>query len=93
MDVEAWIKFNLMDGDWESAQWAVDEIAKRLRANPPGHDTAIAEEREACAAECERLMWAIDHGGKKYRRPADAGHCLIAIRERSNVKVTGSPNV
>lgn len=31
-----------------------------------GWDAAIA----AIAAEVERLTWAIDHGGNKYRRPA-----------------------
>ena len=32
-----------------------------------GWDAAIA----AIASEVERLTWAIDHGGNKYRRPAE----------------------
>ena len=43
-------------------------------------EMAKAEEREACAAVCDRLTTALDHSGKPYRRPADAEQCARAIR-------------
>ena len=43
---------------------------------------SVLAERAACAAECDRLTWAIDHGGNKYKRPADAERCARAIRAR-----------
>ena len=51
-------------------------------------EIAMNEERETCAAECDRLTWAIDHGGNKYRRPAGADVCATAIRKRSNNEVS-----
>lgn len=49
-----------------------------------------AQEREACAEVCDRLVFAIDHGGNEYRRPAHAEHCAAKIRERSNLNSTTS---
>ncbi len=39
--------------------------------------------REECAALCDKLTYSIDGGGNKYRRPADAEQCAIAIRNLS----------
>jgi hypothetical protein len=44
-------------------------------AQPDQWNAAI----EAAANECERLTWAIDHGGKKYRREANASQCKVAV--------------
>ena len=44
---------------------------------------AIDDEREACAAACDALVHAYDHGGNKYRRPAHAEHCAAVIRARA----------
>lgn len=39
-----------------------------------------AAERERCAAACDDRVWALDHGGNKYFRPAHAEQCAKAIR-------------
>ena len=44
-------------------------------------------EREACAKACDQLVFALDHGGNKYRREAPASVCAVAIRTRSNLKI------
>lgn len=53
-------------------------ITATLRAE--AHEAMLNQERERCAAECDRLTYALDHGGKSYLRPADARHCARAIR-------------
>ncbi len=64
---------------------ALHEAAKMLEeAREQIAEVIRIEEREACAAECDRLTWALDHGGNKYRRPAEADKCAEAIRMRSN---------
>lgn len=35
---------------------------------------------EEAAKVCDGLIWALDHGGNKYRRPEDAETCAAAIR-------------
>lgn len=59
---------------------------ERLRAVTLGDLERFAElvragEREACAKACDRLVTALDHGGKEYRREATASQCAAAIRE------------
>lgn len=39
-----------------------------------------ADERERCAAICDGLTHALDHGGNAYRREAFASQCAAAIR-------------
>jgi hypothetical protein len=46
-------------------------------------DAAIAEEREACAAICDRYATALDYGGNQYIRSRDAQSAAIEIRRRS----------
>jgi hypothetical protein len=41
-----------------------------------GWDAAIS----MIAAEVERLTWALDHGGNKYRRPADVDRLIPLIQ-------------
>lgn len=41
-----------------------------------GWDAAIA----LLSAEVERLTWALDHGGNKYRRPAEVDKLLPMIQ-------------
>lgn len=41
-----------------------------------------AKEREACTKLCDDKVFAIDHGGKQYRREATASQCADAIRAR-----------
>lgn len=63
---------------------ALHEAAKMLEDDFFRIVEAIrAEEREACAKECDALVWAIDGGGNAYRRPADAEQCADNIRMRS----------
>lgn len=44
-------------------------------------EAAMQLGRDECISEAERLCWAIDNGGKKYRRPADAEHVVSALRK------------
>lgn len=37
-------------------------------------------ERERAAKVCDSLVYAIDHGGNKYSRPAPADRCAAYIR-------------
>jgi len=63
-------------------------VALQQVANEAGQECAAAE-REACAAECERMM--MFPGG---RQESFAHHgvqeAAKAIRERSNAEITGS---
>lgn len=82
---EAELKAHCVAAEKLGRHRALHEAAKMLEEAREQIAEAIrTEEREACAKECDRLTWAIDHGGNKYRRPAEADKCAAAIRMRSN---------
>lgn len=43
-------------------------------------DARAAEQRERDAQICDGLVFALDHAGNPYRRPANADQCAAAIR-------------
>lgn len=44
-------------------------------------DAARKRVIEECASICDDMVYALDHGGNKYFRPANAEKCAAKIRE------------
>lgn len=64
-----------------SMQKSLDDMRDAMRA---ALRAAVEAEREKCAALCDGMVMAFDHGGNEYYRPAPADQCAAAIRARGN---------
>lgn len=65
-------------------------LEAQLGSNTPGAVAKFAAlVIEACAKECDKLSFALDHGGNAYRREATASQCAAAIRQNIRACETG----
>jgi hypothetical protein len=69
---------------WEGLREQIETAQAAIEAAIPAKSEE--EVREECAKVCDGLVWALDHAGNKYRRPADAERCAAAIRSLSQAQ-------
>lgn len=64
---------------WQYLHAIKEQELSELRAQLASAQAEKAESVQRCAEVCERLTWAIDNGGNRYRREATASQCKAAI--------------